>query len=388
MVTSRAKDFASLKEKCIKRYETRQYESFDDVRNDIPDLAGVRVALYFPGERDRVDAIIVRLFEMLEERIEHPRPSGESDTGVDNPNVQSKRFPGYSAIHYRVALREDGQDGNELRFLDARIEIQVASVLMHGWSEVEHDLVYKPNAPLSPQEEQLIDQLNGLIHAGEITLELLQKAGQQRIEDGARSFVTHYELAAYLLSYVRGIRKEAVTETELGRVDVLFSFLQRVEILTPDELRPFVDGMHTNLDRRPVAEQVADAIFDARPESMDIYLSEVYRHSANADSNEEMFRNILVGQFMAKWMKLERMVVGEERSRVSFPRALDGLLSQGLPVSVVANLQRARMFRNEFMHGHFRQEPEWLAKENALLDKAISEVAHYLQSGSNQTPTT
>jgi ppGpp synthetase/RelA/SpoT-type nucleotidyltranferase len=34
------------------------------------------------------------------------------------------------------------------------VEIQVASVLMHAWAEVEHDLVYKPvdQEPLSDAE--------------------------------------------------------------------------------------------------------------------------------------------------------------------------------------------------------------------------------------------
>ena len=29
------------------------------------------------------------------------------------------------------------------RYAEAAVEIQVASVLMHAWAEVEHDLVYK-----------------------------------------------------------------------------------------------------------------------------------------------------------------------------------------------------------------------------------------------------
>ena len=41
-------------------------------------------------------------------------------------------------------MKEESLDKSQQKYAAARIEIQVASVLMHAWSEVEHDLVYKP----------------------------------------------------------------------------------------------------------------------------------------------------------------------------------------------------------------------------------------------------
>ena len=68
---------------------------------------------------------------------------------------------------------------SEKRYCRARIEIQVASVLMHAWSEVEHDLIYKPlQGTLSKEELAILDELNGLVLAGEIALERLQAAGK------------------------------------------------------------------------------------------------------------------------------------------------------------------------------------------------------------------
>ncbi len=40
---------------------------------------------------------------------------------------------------------------------------------MHAWSEVEHDLTYKPmQGTLSEEELSILDELNGLVLAGEI----------------------------------------------------------------------------------------------------------------------------------------------------------------------------------------------------------------------------
>ena len=81
-------------------------------------------------------------------------------------------------------MREESLDRSQKKYTTARIEIQVASVLMHAWSEVEHDLVYKPlQGTLSDEELAILDELNGLVLAGEIALERLQNAGNERIRN-------------------------------------------------------------------------------------------------------------------------------------------------------------------------------------------------------------
>ena len=68
---------------------------------------------------------------------------------------------------------------NDKRYAESLIEIQVASALMLTWAEVEHDLVYKPfSGELSYEECQILDELNGLVLAGEIALQRLQKECQ------------------------------------------------------------------------------------------------------------------------------------------------------------------------------------------------------------------
>jgi ppGpp synthetase/RelA/SpoT-type nucleotidyltranferase len=64
MVTSRAKDVSRLEEKCRQRDRSRHYSSADQIFDDIADLAGVRVALYFPAERHHVDSAINNLFRL------------------------------------------------------------------------------------------------------------------------------------------------------------------------------------------------------------------------------------------------------------------------------------------------------------------------------------
>jgi ppGpp synthetase/RelA/SpoT-type nucleotidyltranferase len=66
MVTSRAKSPARLEAKVRQRARTKTYATLEDISADIVDLAGARVALYFPGERDQVDRLVRQLFTLLE----------------------------------------------------------------------------------------------------------------------------------------------------------------------------------------------------------------------------------------------------------------------------------------------------------------------------------
>ena len=167
LVTSRAKSYDALQKKIRERYEEKRYLTVEDIYNDIPDLAGVRIALYFPGDRDELDAFINERFDVKRQIKDFVHPHSS----------YKKRFSGYQAIHYRVHLRESSLSIDQKQYAKTLIEIQVATILMYAWSEVEHDLDYKPaTRKLSEDESAILDEINGLILACEIALERLQRA--------------------------------------------------------------------------------------------------------------------------------------------------------------------------------------------------------------------
>jgi ppGpp synthetase/RelA/SpoT-type nucleotidyltranferase len=188
IVSHRPKREDRLAEKLQNRQKRKGYKTLEDIYEDLADLAGVRIALYFPDDKRAVEQLINAMF-VVERKKAFPRKRGgkfESSYGV--------RFSGYGALHYHVRLKKKEYEA-------ARIEIQVASVLMHAWAEVEHDLLYKRltgTGDPSLSERALLDQINGLVLAGEIALEQLQNAINSRISLEERQFNNHYELAAYL----------------------------------------------------------------------------------------------------------------------------------------------------------------------------------------------
>lgn len=351
IVTSRAKNPTRLEEKVRQRSIKAQYKSVIEIYEDIVDLAGVRVALYFPAEREEVGKLIRSLFLL----IDAPKvfPTSSQPTYV-------KRFSGYWATHYRVRIPEATLNESQKRYAEAIVEIQVASVLMHAWSEVEHDLVYKPmQGTLSDEEYSILDELNGLVLSGEIALERLQKAGELRASTRGREYTNHYELAASLFELGReNLSGADLNETAIGRADVLYQLLKKTGLGTPDQLARYVQALHSDFEKRPLSEQIIDQILAEDPDRYAIYeqIRLLDAPTTPLLSHTQFTpRNQAIGEFMALWIEYEkqlrhlRIVMGDtSRPSIISPRFLYKL---ELSKETLASAEQLHRFRNYLVHG-------------------------------------
>ncbi|MEU7612335.1 RelA/SpoT domain-containing protein [Micromonospora sp. NPDC049204] len=381
IVTHRAKSRDRLREKCLQRGRKRGgYKSVEEIFNDIVDLAGIRVALYFPAEQKQVDGIVKRLFNAFEVK--------EFPEGGIRP---TKRFSGYAATHYRVQLKEQELSEADKRYSLARIEIQVASVLMHAWAEVEHDLVYKPLAgALSEDELAILDQLNGLVLAGEIALERLQRAGEVRVASSGRRFANHYDLAVHLLSQVPDRLDRPVNEEGLGRVDLLFDLLSQLDVDTPDQLSPYLAALHDDLERRPLADQVIDALLAEDSSRYKAYqrIREQRRSSLYGVTPEPGDTAALVGNFLMSWAELERLFrgIGPSLGLKRFMMPTGRLLRDKglLPPDMSIDFDSLRQIRNHLVHGIEPAAPEELIDAAQRVRRITDEITRQLKDGLNE----
>jgi ppGpp synthetase/RelA/SpoT-type nucleotidyltranferase len=113
MVTFRAKAVGKLERKVRDRAKRKNYATVENIYTDIPDLAGARVALYFPAQREQVEMVINEIFNVVEKKI---------FPDMNTPRYE-KRFSGYSATHYRVRLREGTLVDSQKRYAEAPVEI-------------------------------------------------------------------------------------------------------------------------------------------------------------------------------------------------------------------------------------------------------------------------
>jgi ppGpp synthetase/RelA/SpoT-type nucleotidyltranferase/Tfp pilus assembly protein PilF len=270
IVTNRAKKIERLRDKLDKRNYQKQYNSFEDIYEDIVDFSGVRIALYFPGDLSKVQQFIETNFEVKECKL-FPESTG---TLGQQQHDYKKRFSGYWATHYRVYLKPKNLTGELKKYSQALIEIQIASALMLAWAEVEHDLIYKPfSGELSYEEYQILDELNGLVLAGEIGLERLQKAVRNRVSQVGKEFNNHYELAMFLYNKLGSLTEDAQNEIVLGRVDLLFNCLKSTKFNKPEHLKEFLVGINSDTGNRSIVDQIIDKIRELNPILYGSYLN-------------------------------------------------------------------------------------------------------------------
>lgn len=375
IVTFRAKAPNRLEPKVRARAAKKSYATVDDIYADIPDLAGVRIALYFPAQRDQVGRIVDDALVVTQSKL---FPDGSQSS-------YAKRFAGYSAIHYRVRLRETTLVDTQKRYAEARVEVQVASVLMHAWAEVEHDLVYKPfQGALSEDEYAILDELNGMVMAGEIALERLQRAGEARIAAKGRQFANHYDLAAHLISALRELAEADALQEGLGRVDLLYGLLVELGLATPECLARYLTALHPDLERRPVAEQVIDQLLSEDPARYQMYdalrtaqpataLSSDAAEPVAPDAHEAM------GKFLAAWIELEKVVreltpVDEGTRGPVMPtmRRIDAIAP--LDREMRFSFERLRRMRNMVVHGIETPHPADLQEAARELDRIRASI--------------
>lgn len=378
IVSHRAKRPTKLQSKLQQRNKDKNYKTHESIRADIPDLAGVRIALYFPADRDKVKTILSDNFDVLKVRNFPER---------GKPLKESKRFDGYHADHYRIVMPETTLEDGEKSYAAAAIEIQVGSVLMHAWAEVEHDLVYKPESGMPSEDEHaILDELNGMVIAGEIALERLQKAVERRLSSAQNvQFDNHYELAAYLHKWMRGSVPEG-DEPTIGRVDILWELLKRADLNSPDRLAPLLPDSTSAASGPPLSDQLADIILGRNPDLYSSYASlqqsfTTAETSAQLRSPQAAARADTMGDFLATWITLERTfrLLGTEQasSKRAYIDPLKGAQSISLSANAIEIVATVRRLRNNLVHGIEIPQRKILTEATNGLRSVFDELEHH-----------
>ena len=197
VVTSRAKCPTRLREKLEKRNPELQYNTEAEIRSNIPDLSGVRIALYLPSQQKDVIRLLQQIFVPILVKIYDSTPKSEhspydspQDFEVEKesiiPDVQTQhifRPTGYHAVHLHMRTRAD-DDSFPKHWPPSEaavFEIQITTLLMHAWSEVDHDLAYKCHGDEpSTEETRVLNEINRNIVASEGLLRQLEELVQNR----------------------------------------------------------------------------------------------------------------------------------------------------------------------------------------------------------------
>jgi hypothetical protein len=171
-------------------------------------------------------------------------------------------------------------------------------------------LTYKPKiGSLSEEENRILDELNGMVLSGEIALERLQKAFNQRISKIQHSFNNHFELAALIREK---IKMDLPYNTYMGRADILFRFLQKINMDKPKDIFGYIEAAGHVKQTRTIVRKMVDLILEDYPDYYNYYIDakyEVYGITAHLAEESLFFiqrDNSKLYEFVELWGALQK----------------------------------------------------------------------------------
>lgn len=139
--------------------------------------------------------------------------------------------------------------------------------------------------------------------AGEIALERLQSAGNERVRNKNAAFSSQYELASYLYNYLSNNFRPEDIELRMGNIELLFRLISRLKMNTVKEIQPVLKSVKFEKDRRNISQQIIDQIITGNEKRYAIYQElRDGREGGGEDSRQA------ASYFFSQWVPLERML--------------------------------------------------------------------------------
>ena len=374
IVSSRAKDPDRLGGKLyrLERDFKAPLKDRAEIAEKLHDLVGVRIALYFPEDSARIRSMLGSRFTLLEDyKVFPPKVPGvealmaRGRTAHERriyPGYSTRRFDGYHATHHYIRVT----GGAEEVIAEPIVEIQVASVLMHAWSEVEHDLAYKKmTGDVSREEYECLDEINGLVIAGEIALNRLSRLSKRRSRLAAK-LDSPYALKNYLAMWLEEKMEQPESipgEEDMINAKQLFEMYQAADVLSSTELEYRLRRLGKDVPDAvaPLVQMLVDQFFeDKRKIAKEITAKNAMRYLGEGES---FYTDAKIGQYLTKWNILEDTVrkavraLGRKCSNntMSWKAVVE---ERVLPENIAEVYRTLRLQRNIIVHSNRLPEEE------------------------------
>lgn len=231
----RIKDFESFSEKI-------QRKGYKNPFQEMEDICGLRIICYYPSDLEKISQIISSECDVTET--------------VDKRDLLEPDRFGYRSLHFVLTVKSDWLKAPNYRGLGGlKAEVQVRTILMHAWADIEHKLAYKKTEHVPDQFKRKLYQLSALFEVADEQFDSLREAKeeyvQQLISEEARAsgrFDVNQEmnldsLQAFLDFYFPDRKKGFTSELldEIIKFNISFADLTESFEQTKDIL-PFIEA--------------------------------------------------------------------------------------------------------------------------------------------------
>jgi len=266
---------------------------------DIDDLAGCRIIFYLDGDVQRIIQYLQDEFIVVKQNLKYSE---------DN----------YNALHLIVKLKKDRLKLSEYeRFSGLKCEIQLTTVLYHSWSEIAHDIIYKPEKSLSEFDKRAFNSIKGRfakamgqLKAVQIDFDFVAKQWEE-IKQGKQIFSE---------DFLHNIEQAKTNNDIWQKLKLLLEHIEKFGDKTPKELK-IIEIINKTLEKskqlkkEPIKtsfgdlpghdyEDVADVCLDILERLRYVYPQEIFETLSrlSIDENEKIKKKSLdVVSKMAKY---------------------------------------------------------------------------------------
>jgi ppGpp synthetase/RelA/SpoT-type nucleotidyltranferase len=283
----RIKDKARL----IEKIEQENSISANDVKpithknfqERIGDIIGVRVICLRLSDIVKVEAYLQlmveeKIFRFLREP-DHKRSFVlPIDPGAAVPQDINLQYSGYSSIHYQVKLGENSDAGEELKTIQA--ELQLRTILEEAWGEIDHKYRYAYS--------RIGDVIPEHIHSGFYNLSAYLQAAAMQAEQLCREVEAHRS-SKPLNS--RAKKTIPVASECLGK------------------MQP--NGVAEQLAIPPALKSVLEEIFDFKPTDRTLsYIMKRFNKLGYAQRSKSFFQKMFTKKRINEFRKIYQEVLG------------------------------------------------------------------------------
>ena len=150
-IKNRVKELTSYLEKI----ERKGYERPID---EIEDICGVRTICYFQNDIEKIKDIILKEFDVIENQSKQEL-------------LNATEF-GYRSTHFIAKIKDSWTSTPNYRGLNSlKFELQVRTILMHSWAEIEHKLAYKSEIDIPKELRRKFSFISAVLEDADIKFE-------------------------------------------------------------------------------------------------------------------------------------------------------------------------------------------------------------------------
>lgn len=142
--------------------EKIERKSYEDPLNEMEDICGVRIICYYQSDIEKICEIISKEF------LVHTSEDKEE-------NLQPDQF-GYRSHHFIASIKKEWAEvPNYRELINLKTEIQVRTILMHAWAEIEHNLAYKKQNHIPEKFKRKLFRISAKLEEADEQFEDLKK---------------------------------------------------------------------------------------------------------------------------------------------------------------------------------------------------------------------